>query len=210
MGLDSFDLVLGLALAVLGGALMNDLDRERAKKRGKPALRNDPVQGPRGTQGDVSSQELADDAVLVDVLPHSLDLNKYVSAVGDPGAGAIATFMGITRDNFQGKKVYHLEYEAYEPMARKIMQEICHEAGRKWAVKRIALAHKVGACGVGQTSVIIAVSSAHRKASLQACHWVIDELKARVPIWKKEFYEGGEVWKENAESKDISGAYVMA
>lgn len=189
------DICVGLLLSfgAIKRFVIAEESRRRKASRGKPR-RNNRNKEP---EENASSQELEDDAVLVDVLPNPLDINKYISAVEDPGAGAIATFIGVTRDNFQGKKVYHLEYEAYEPMARKIMQEICHKAGKKWEVKRIALAHKVGTCGVGETSVIVAVSSAHRNASLEACHWVIDELKARVPIWKKEFYEGGEIWKEN-------------
>lgn len=141
------------------------------------------------------------DHILVEVLPDALDLQKYTDFVADPGAGAIATFSGVTRDNFQGKHVQKLEYEAYAPMAEKVMLELCTEATGKWDVKKVALAHKIGDCGIGQTSIIIAVSSAHRREALEACHWLIDELKAKVPIWKKEYFEGGEVWKENAEAR---------
>mmetsp|Transcript_11055 Transcript_11055/g.33157 ORF Transcript_11055/g.33157 Transcript_11055/m.33157 type:complete len:164 (-) Transcript_11055:781-1272(-) len=153
-----------------------------------------------------SLQCLVEGAAFVEVLPDELDLNRYIAAVEDPTAGAIATFLGVTRDNFHGKRVVQLQYEAYVPMARKVMLDICEQAGRRWDIKRIALAHKTGDCGVGHTSVIVAVSSAHRAPALEACHWVIDELKATVPIWKKEVYEGGEVWKENAESRIAAGA----
>ena len=81
------------------------------------------------------------------------------------------------------------------------MQEICRKAFDKWQLTKIAMAHRLGTVGVEGASVIICVSSAHRLASLEACHWAIDELKASVPIWKKEFFEDGSVWKENAESR---------
>jgi len=138
---------------------------------------------------------------LVEVSEQPLVLSRYTDYVADPGAGAIATFTGVTRDNFQGKIVRHLEYEAYVPMAEKVMQGICQQAGSRWGITKMALAHRIGHCGVGEPSVIIAASSPHRRDALEAVHWAIDELKASVPIWKKEFFEGGEVWKENAESR---------
>ncbi|KAK9866584.1 hypothetical protein WJX84_000343 [Apatococcus fuscideae] len=95
-----------------------------------------------------------------------------------------------------------LEYEAYEPMARKELQELVERARSKWNLKHVAIAHRIGIVPILEPSVIIAVSSAHRKDSLEACAWAIDELKAAVPIWKKELYEGGEIWKENAENRD--------
>ena len=90
-----------------------------------------------------------------------------------------------------------LEYECYAPMALKKMRELCVLIRGRWEVERIHIAHRTGTVAVGESSVIIAVSSAHRVASLEATRWCIDELKATVPIWKKEFFEGGEVWKEN-------------
>ncbi|CAL5228356.1 g11472 [Coccomyxa viridis] len=139
--------------------------------------------------------------IYVLVTPSDLKLDPLVGKVSDDGAGAVATFSGVTRDTFNGKGVLRLEYEAYEPMALKKMAEICGEAAQKWSLKKVAMAHRTGLVGIGHPSVIIAASSAHRADALEACHWAIDELKARVPIWKKEFYEGGDVWKENAESR---------
>lgn len=94
-----------------------------------------------------------------------------------------------------------LEYEAYGPMAISKLEEICSEAREKWTLKKVAIAHRTGAVGVSESSVVIAVSSAHRAASIEACHFLIDELKMRVPIWKRERYEDGSVWKENAENR---------
>jgi molybdopterin synthase catalytic subunit len=137
----------------------------------------------------------------VEITNDLLEVNKHTDFVNDPSAGAIATFMGVTRNNFNGKKVERLEYEAYEPMAQKILDGLCREALDRWSVKKISIAHRTGRVEVGEASVIIAVSSAHRAEALQAVHWLIDELKGRAPIWKKEYYEGGEVWKENTESQ---------
>ncbi|EFN54497.1 hypothetical protein CHLNCDRAFT_17589, partial [Chlorella variabilis] len=128
-----------------------------------------------------------------------LDQARYVSLVSEPAAGAIATFLGVTRDNFQGKATQRLEYEAYVPMAARKLLELCQQACGKWQLCRMAVAHRTGTVLVGEASVIIAVSSAHRREALEACHWAIDELKATIPIWKKEVFEDGEVWKENEE-----------
>jgi len=126
--------------------------------------------------------------------------------VNDSSCGAVATFVGITRDNFAGKRVLKLSYEGYVPMAEKELLKLCNEAREKnVGVKRIACVHILGDCSVGQASVILAVSSPHRRASIQCIEYLIDELKARIPIWKREVYEdtdgGGETsaWKENVE-----------
>ncbi|CAK1547463.1 unnamed protein product [Leptosia nina] len=119
--------------------------------------------------------------------------------------GAVSIFVGTTRDNFEGKKVIRLEYEAYEPMALKAMKSICDEVRNRWpSVYGIAIYHRLGAVPCKEASVVIAVSSPHRRDSLDAVSHCIDSLKANVPIWKKEIYEDSEpVWKENVECRDI-------
>mmetsp|Transcript_37740 Transcript_37740/g.70830 ORF Transcript_37740/g.70830 Transcript_37740/m.70830 type:complete len:204 (+) Transcript_37740:131-742(+) len=141
--------------------------------------------------------------VLTEVVGTNLRSDRYVDFVTDPGAGAISTFVGVTRDNFDGKRVVRLEYEAYVPMAVKELDKLCGQMLKKWNLIKVAIGHRTGVVEVTQPSVIIAVSSAHRRESLEAVHWAIDELKATVPIWKKEEYEDGEVWKENAESRRL-------
>lgn len=123
-----------------------------------------------------------------------LDLNALVSFVGDPGAGAIVTFIGTTRDNNESRRVESLEYEAYPGMAEKEMRKLGEEARKKWEVNSIGVLHRVGHVPIGEASVMIAVASPHRDDAFRACRYIIDELKKRVPIWKKELYEGGEVW----------------
>lgn len=136
----------------------------------------------------------------VEVAEARLSLEVLARFVESPKAGAVSTFSGTTRDNFQGKKVVHLEYEAYKPMAEKELRKIAHRVRQRWPdVLRVALAHRIGKVDIGEASVVIAVSSPHRVDSLEAVHFAIDEIKAVVPIWKKEFYEEGGVWKENTE-----------
>lgn len=145
----------------------------------------------------------ADGRVVTGVSAAPLDVAGILASVEDASCGAISSFVGTTRDTFQGKKVIKLEYEAYVPMAMKELRKLCETAMAKWEVRRMSIWHKTGDCPVKEASVVIAVSSPHRRAALEACAWAIDELKATVPIWKKEFFEGGEVWKENAENRVV-------
>jgi len=133
------------------------------------------------------------------VTDQKLDLVAICNEVADPAAGAMSTFTGVTRNNHNGKEVLKLEYEAYKPMAEKELKKICDQVHSQWDVMHIAMYHKTGLVPIGEASVIIAISSAHRSESLEAVHYAIDELKATVPIWKKEFYADGSVWKGNAE-----------
>jgi molybdopterin synthase catalytic subunit len=115
-------------------------------------------------------------------------------AVGDPGAGAIVTFLGTTRNENAGRRVTRLEYEAFTEMAQREMARLGTAASRRWRLRKVAMVHRVGVVPVGEASVAIAVSAAHRAEAFAACHWLIDRLKEVVPIWKKEHFRGGEVW----------------
>ena len=123
-----------------------------------------------------------------------IDVADVVASVGDSTAGATATFVGVTRDHNQGRVVKFLEYEAYADMAEQEMARIGREAARRWSICRIAIVHRTGRVPIGQASVVIAVSAAHRAEAFAACRFAIDRLKASVPIWKKEHFEGGDVW----------------
>lgn len=137
---------------------------------------------------------------FIEITENELQVDKISAQVTMESTGATSLFVGTTRDNFQGKKVVKLEYEAYTPMAKKKLQELCNRVRVKWPeICHIAVYHRLGPVGPCQASVIIAISSAHRQASLEALHFAIDELKATVPIWKKELYEDGSQWKENKE-----------
>ena len=137
-------------------------------------------------------------------------LQECYDFVNDPGCGAVSTFVGTTRDNFGGKNVIKLSYEGYVPMAEKELRKLCDDATAKYAVRKIAAVHILGDCPVGKASVILACSSAHRRDALRCCEYLIDELKARVPIWKREVYEGdSSVWKENVEWSEGKRQRVM-
>jgi MoaE-MoaD fusion protein len=123
-----------------------------------------------------------------------LSLERVVDEVRSDDAGAIATFTGTTRGQSRGRTVEHLDYEAYEGMAEQVMSEIAAEVAGRYELCAVAIHHRVGRVAIGETSVVIAVSAPHRQAALAACKDAIDALKERVPLWKKEVYEGGEEW----------------
>jgi molybdopterin synthase catalytic subunit/molybdopterin converting factor small subunit len=123
-----------------------------------------------------------------------LSLDRVVDEVRDEQAGAIATFTGTTRIQSRGRTVTHLDYDAYEGMAERVMAEIAEGLQARYELTAIAIHHRIGRVGIGETSVVIAVSAPHRQDALAACKDAIDELKERVPLWKKEVYEGGEEW----------------
>jgi molybdopterin converting factor subunit 1 len=123
-----------------------------------------------------------------------IDVAALEREVSDPAAGAVVTFAGTTRSDNAGRKVTRLEYEAYVPMALSEMRRLAREAGERWKIVRIAIAHRIGVVEIGETSVAIAVAAAHRGEAFEACRFAIDRLKEVVPIWKKEHFQGGEVW----------------
>jgi MoaE-MoaD fusion protein len=123
-----------------------------------------------------------------------LSIEAVVSEVRDESAGAIATFVGTTRSHSRGRDVLHLEYEAYEGMAEQVMSDLAGELARRHELCKVAIHHRIGRVDIGGTSVVIAVSAAHRAAALAACAEAIEELKVSVPLWKKETYVGGEEW----------------
>jgi molybdopterin converting factor subunit 1 len=123
-----------------------------------------------------------------------IDPSSVVEEVSDPQAGAIATFFGTTRVESRGRTVHYLDYEAYGGMAEKIMAELADGLKAKHGLCAVAITHRIGRVEIGEISVAIAVSAPHRAAALAACAEAIDTLKETVPLWKKEFYEGGEEW----------------
>ncbi len=123
-----------------------------------------------------------------------LALEAVVEEVASNAAGAVATFVGTTRVHSRGRTVTHLEYEAYEGMAEQVMADIAAELEARYELCAVAIHHRIGRVGIGERSVVIAVSAPHRQDALAACRDAIDTLKQRVPLWKKEVYEGGEEW----------------
>lgn len=138
--------------------------------------------------------------MLARVTPDVLVTDEAVAAVESPAAGAIQVFLGVVRDNNLGRDVHHLEYEAYPEMAERVMREIATEAQARFGLIDVAVFHRTGRLEIGETSLLIAVSSAHRAAGFDGGRWVVDEIKKRVPVWKKEVWSDGEEWIEGPES----------
>ncbi len=133
---------------------------------------------------------------MVEIVRNKIDIDRVLQSVTDQAAGAIALFVGTIRNYSGGKHVLSLEYETYIPMALKMIGRIAREVESRWRVQKISIVHRTGRVEIGEASVAIAVSSAHRKEAFEACRYAIDTLKQQVPIWKKEFFEEGAVWVE--------------
>lgn len=131
---------------------------------------------------------------MIALTDQRINTDEVIAAVQSDGAGAVNVFIGTVRNNTQKKAVVQLEFEAYASMATKKMQELADMASARWPVQKVAIVHRTGVLPIGEAAVVIAVSTPHRKASFEACEFIIDTLKEIVPIWKKEIFEDGEVW----------------
>jgi len=132
-----------------------------------------------------------------------IDVAAVAAAVTQPGTGATVTFIGTTRDHNEGRRVIQLEYEAYADMALAEMRKIGDAAKQQWPIEKVAIVHRIGVVPLGEASVVIAVSASHRHAAFAACHFAIDRLKEVVPIWKKEHFDGGQVWIGSQTGKPL-------
>ena len=129
------------------------------------------------------------------VTAEPLSADALADAVTVPEAGGVCVFLGVVRNNNAGRPVVALEYEAHVPMAEAKMKDIGEQVHRRWPdVRQIAMVHRIGRLAIGEASVAIAVSAAHRREAFEACHFAIDRLKETVPIWKREVFEDGAVW----------------
>ncbi len=133
---------------------------------------------------------------MILVTQNRIDIDSVIQAVESPKTGAVVTFDGRVRNHSRGKPVKHLYYEAFTEMALTELSASRESALRKWPLEKVAIVHRLGRLKIGETSVFIAVSSAHRADAFSACHYLIDTLKESVPIWKKEYFEDGEEWEE--------------
>lgn len=144
------------------------------------------------------TEHMAVPAVAVTTAPLSLEAVIDVVSAGGSASGAVASFSGLVRDHNQGRTVTFLEYEAYVPLAVKGMERIVSEAGETWPGVRLALHHRIGRLDPGEASIVIAAAGAHRADTFSACRYAIERVKQIVPIWKREHFEGGDVWLEGA------------
>jgi len=130
------------------------------------------------------------------IVREGIDTQTMLDGIKRPEDGAVVLFEGVVRNHTRGRQTLYLNYEAYEEMALKQMEELAERALTQFPVRDVALAHRLGRLEIGETSVLIVVASAHRGAAFDACRWLIDTLKRTVPIWKKEYFVDGAVWAD--------------
>jgi molybdopterin synthase catalytic subunit len=136
--------------------------------------------------------------MLVSIIDDKIDVAAVRASVSSDSFGAILLFEGVARDNFDGKSVSNLEYEAYAPMAEAVMREIGDECIEKWPKIAVAIVHRTGKVEIGEPSLVIAVGSPHRPECYEANRYILEEIKVRLPVWKKEVYDDGAAWKANS------------
>jgi molybdopterin synthase catalytic subunit len=138
---------------------------------------------------------------MVELISEKISADKILSQLQDHSTGAVVLFLGRVRNQDKGRQVTQMNYEAYPEMALQKMTEIENEAKKRWPVKKMIMVHRTGRLQLGEVSVAIAVACPHRKEAFEACRFAIDTLKETVPIWKKEYFEDGEVWVEGKVPK---------
>jgi molybdopterin synthase catalytic subunit/molybdopterin converting factor small subunit len=138
---------------------------------------------------------------LFEITREPIDIAGLRARLLEGDSGAVVIFDGVARNNTKGRRTLYLEYEGYEPMALRTMEQIAGEVRERWSINRIGIIHRLGRADVTESSVVIVVTSAHRRIAFEACHYAIDRLKKIVPIWKKEYFEDGAVWVENEETR---------
>ena len=132
------------------------------------------------------------------ITSETLDLAVLARTVESAGTGAVTSFLGLVRDHNQGRRVTHLIYEAYEPLAVRALDRIVGESRERWPTVALAIHHRTGRLEIGEASVAIAAASPHRAHAFSACRYAIERIKQIVPIWKHEYFDGGDVWIEGA------------
>ncbi len=143
---------------------------------------------------------------MIEITHEPLNPEAITAKVFDAANGAVVTFLGTTRGRTASRNVLHLEYEAYTPMAEKKLVEVTEEMRSKFSVEDVFIAHRLGRLEIEEISLVVAVASPHRKDAFAACQYAVDRIKETVPIWKKEFFEGGEVWVESPEDHALKSA----
>jgi MoaE-MoaD fusion protein len=172
--------------------------RERKLKPGDEVGMLPPVSGGSGevtgrTPARTPAQRRSQHAALVG---EKIESTAVLDGIWRPEDGAVTVFEGVVRDHTRGRRTLYLDYEAYEEMALKQMEELAERALSQFKIRNVAIVHRLGRLEVGETSVLIVVAAAHRAAAFDACRWLIDTLKRTVPIWKKEYFEDGAVWAD--------------
>jgi molybdopterin synthase catalytic subunit len=138
---------------------------------------------------------------IFEITREPIDIFGLRARLLEGDSGAVVIFDGVARNNTRGRRTLYLEYEGYERMALRMMEQIGSEVHERWPINRVGIIHRLGRIDTTESSVVIVVTSAHRKIAFEACHYAIDRLKKIVPIWKKEYFEDGAVWVENEETR---------
>jgi len=136
---------------------------------------------------------------LFEITTEPISIDEVSRRVSSPSVGAVVSFTGIVRGTNCGRQVRYLEYETYPEMAELMLAQIAGEIKARWRVEQVAIVHRVGRQEIGETSVVVAIASGHRQDVFEAGRYAIDRIKEIVPIWKKEYFEGGEVWIDGPE-----------
>lgn len=131
---------------------------------------------------------------LFEITTEPISVDEVRNRVSNPAVGAVVSFSGIVRGTNAGRKVRYLEYETYPEMAELTLAQVADEIKEKWPIEEVAIVHRVGRQEIGETSVVIAIASGHRDGVFEAGRYAIDRIKEIVPVWKKEYFEGGEIW----------------
>jgi MoaE-MoaD fusion protein len=152
--------------------------------------------GTGGVAGETPAEQPAGSRRYAAIVRCGIDTRQVVDSLKLGSDGASLVFEGIVRNQTRGRKTLYLDYEAYEEMALQEMDSLASQALRQFPIRDVAIVHRLGRLEIGETSVLIAVASAHRAAAFDACRWLIDTLKKTVPIWKKEYFEDGAVWAD--------------
>ena len=136
---------------------------------------------------------------MVQLTPEKISVDTLLDSVEDHSTGGLVIFLGRVRNHAEGRRVRAMDYEAFDEMALAKMEAIAEQAREKWSIKKIAIVHRTGHLELGEVSIAIAVACPHRAEAFAACRYVIDTLKKTVPIWKKEYFEGGDAWVEGVQ-----------
>ena len=155
-----------------------------------------PVSGGAPDPADLSDESDGKPSVITALVRDRIDAEALATAAKQGEDGAVVVFDGIVRNHSRGRRTLYLDYEAYEEMAAKQMDELAREALGRFGVRQVSMVHRLGRLEIGETSVLIVVASAHRAQAFDACRWLIDTLKKTVPIWKKETFVDGAVWAD--------------
>ena len=137
---------------------------------------------------------------IFEITREPIDIAGLRARLLEGDSGGVVIFDGVARNNTKGHRTLYLEYEGYEPMSLRTMEQIGREVHERWPINRVGIIHRLGRIDITESSVVIVVTSAHRKIAFEACHYAIDRLKKIVPIWKKEYFEDGAVWVENEQA----------